>query len=393
MKTNLAILGSTGSIGKQTLEVISAFPSSFNVVAIAAKDEVELIAEQIKKFNPTIVSVVSDAVKEKVVAKLSEGGVTPALSPVEGSPRLQILTGEEGLLKVATASLANMLVVAVPGVMTLVPVLEAIKAGKHIALATKEVLVAAGHIVMKEAANAKVKIYAIDSEHSAIAQCLVGEDMSRVSKLVITASGGAFLKTPAEKLEKMTAKDALKHPTWKMGPKITIDSATLMNKGLEVIEAHYLFGIDYSKIEVVVHPQSIIHSMVEFSDGSVKAQMGAPDMRVPIQYALFGMQRSASHWNRLDLLKNNTLTFEKPDVVRFPCLAHAYEAGKMGGTMPAVLNAANEEAVKLFIKGSIAFPQIAEKVKKVLDEHKIVELPDLQAILEADKWAREEISK
>jgi len=375
MKKGISILGSTGSIGRQTLEVVAAFPSSFRVVGLAAKDEVDLIVEQIKKFNPSIVSVVSENVKSKVEEKL-------------GSDKVKILAGEEGLLAVATIAEAKLLVVAIPGALTLVPVIESIRAGKDIALATKEVLVAGGEIFMEEVKTAKVKVFPIDSEHSAVAQCLVGEKTEKIKKIILTASGGPFLKTPLEKLAKITAKEALAHPTWKMGPKITIDSATLMNKGFEVLEAHYLFGLDYSQIEVVVHPQSIIHSMVEFIDGSIKAQLSSPDMRIPIQYALFGLERSSNLWAKTDLAKIGTLTFEKPDREKFPCLEFAYQAGRRGGTLPAVLNAANEEAVNLFLKGKISFLDIALKIRQVTDSHPNIEKPSLDQILEADSWAR-----
>lgn len=378
MKKGIAILGSTGSIGKQTLEVVSIFPSSLTVVALAAKDEVDLIVEQIKKFAPKVVSVATAEVKQQVEAKL-------------GASKVQILVGEEGLLKVATEPTAKMVVVAVPGSLCLVPALEAVKAKKDIALATKEVLVAAGELFMQEVKNAGVKVFPIDSEHSAIAQCLQGEDPKTIKKIVLTASGGPFLKTPAEKLEKMTAKDALKHPTWKMGPKITIDSATLMNKGFEVIEAHYLFGLDYSQIEVLIHPQSIIHSMVEFVDGSVKAQLGAPDMRVPIQYALLEEKRSANHWSRLSFAKLSQMTFQPPDKQKFPCLQYAYDAGKAKGTLPAVLNAANETAIKLFLKGKINFAQLPQRINEVVGRHQNKENPTLADILEADKRAREQV--
>ncbi|MFA4967802.1 MAG: 1-deoxy-D-xylulose-5-phosphate reductoisomerase [Candidatus Margulisiibacteriota bacterium] len=380
MKKGIAILGSTGSIGRQTLDVISAFPSAFRVVAIAAKDEVELIIEQIKKFNPVLVAVASEAVKEKLEKAMGEA-----------KAQAKVLVGEEGLLAAATIKEAELLVVAVPGALTLVPVIEAIRAGKNIALATKEVLVSAGDIFMEEVKAAKVKVFPIDSEHSAIAQCLVGEKMEKVKKIILTASGGPFLKTPIEKLAKMTAKEALAHPTWKMGPKISIDSATLMNKGFEVMEAHHLFGLDYAQIEVIIHPQSIIHSMVEFVDGSVKAQLGAPDMRVPIQYALFGMDRTSNLWDRLDLAKAGTLTFLKPDKEKFPCLEFAYSAGRRGGTLPSVLNAANEEAVNLFLKGKISYLDIAMKIREVMDKHQLIEKPSLDRILEADSWARSQL--
>lgn len=375
MIKGISILGSTGSIGKQTLEVVSIFPSSLKVVALAAKDEVNLIIEQINKFQPRIVSVLNEKIKEEVEAKLS-------------GKKTEIYTGEEGLRKVATATEAKMVVVAIPGSLPLTAVLEAVKAKKNIALATKEVLVAAGEIFMKEVKDAGVKVYPIDSEHSAIAQCLRGEDKKTVKKIILTASGGPFLKTPVEKFSTLTAKDALKHPTWKMGPKITIDSATLMNKGFEVIEAHYLFGLDYSQIEVVIHPESIIHSMVEFIDGSIKAQLGAPDMRIPIQYALLEEIRLANHWNRLDFSKISQFTFLKPDKQKFPCLEYAYEAGKRGGTLPAVLNAANEEIVHQFLQGKFTFEQIAIKIKEIINQHQNKDNPTLEEIFAADKWAR-----
>lgn len=379
MKKGLAILGSTGSIGKQTLEIVSVFPSSLTVVALAAKDEIDLIVEQIKKFSPKIVSVLNEDIKQKVEQKL-------------GPSKVQILTGQEGLTKVATISEAKMVVAAIPGSLSLLPVLEAVKAKKDIALATKEVLVTAGDLFMSAVREAGVKIYPIDSEHSAIAQCLRGEDNNTIRKIILTASGGPFLKTPVEKLASMTAKDALKHPTWKMGPKITIDSATLMNKGFEVIEAHHLFGLDYSKIEVVIHPQSIVHSMVEFIDGSIKAQMGAPDMRVPIQYALLEHKRAANHWSRLSFSKISQMTFLQPDKQKFPCLQYAYDVGNAGGTLPAVLNAANEEAMKLFFKGKINFAELPQKIKETIDKHQNKENSSLEDILAADKWARESIS-
>jgi len=379
MKKGISILGSTGSIGKQALEVVSIFPSSLAVVALAAKDEVDLIVEQVKKFSPKIVSVENEEVKQKVEQKL-------------GATKVQLFAGQEGLIKVATAAEAKMVVVAIPGALPLTAVLEAVKQKKDIALATKEVLVAAGEIFMGEVKAAGVKVFPIDSEHSAIAQCLRGEDRKTIKRIILTASGGPFLKTPVEKLSQMTAKEALKHPTWKMGPKITIDSATLMNKGFEVLEAHYLFGLDYSQIEVLIHPESIIHSMVEFVDGSIKAQLGAPDMRIPIQYALLEEQRQANHWSRLDFGKVSQLTFTKPDKQKFPCLDYAYEAGRKGGTLPAVLNAANEETVNQFLKGKINFNHIAVKIKEIMDKHQNKENPSIEDILSADKWARENIS-
>ncbi|OGB89267.1 1-deoxy-D-xylulose-5-phosphate reductoisomerase [candidate division WOR-1 bacterium RIFCSPHIGHO2_01_FULL_53_15] len=375
MKKAIAILGSTGSIGKQCLEVVSIFPSRLRVAALATRDDIDTIVEQVKKFQPRIISVLNDEVKAKVEAKLA-------------GAKVEIFTGAEGLLKVATAADAKMVVVAIPGSLALTAVLEAVKLKKDIALATKEVLVAAGEIFMNGVKAAGVKVFPIDSEHSAIAQCLRGEDKKTIKKIILTASGGPFLKTPAEKLVQMTAKDALKHPTWKMGPKITIDSATLMNKGFEVIEAHYLFGLDYAQIEVIIHPESIIHSMVEFVDGSIKAQLGAPDMRVPIQYALLEEERQANHWGRLDFAKVAGLTFQKPDKMKFPCLEYAYVAGKAKGTLPAILNAANEEAVNQFLKGRFNFDQIAVKIKAVMGQYQSKESPALNDILAADQAAR-----
>ncbi|MGB9613437.1 MAG: 1-deoxy-D-xylulose-5-phosphate reductoisomerase, partial [Candidatus Margulisiibacteriota bacterium] len=369
---------STGSIGKQTLEVVSIFPSRLKVVAIAAKDEVDLIVEQIKKFQPRIVSVVNEQTKSAVETKLA--GI-----------KVELYTGAEGLMKVATAAEAKMVVVAIPGALPLTAVIEAVKQKKDIALATKEVLVAAGKIFMNEVKAAGVKVFPIDSEHSAISQCLKGEDPKTIKKIILTASGGPFLKTPIDKLSQMTAKEALKHPTWKMGPKITVDSATLMNKGFEVIEAHHLFNLDYSQIEVVIHPESIIHSMVEFIDGSIKAQLGTPDMRIPIQYALLEEERKTNLWGRIDFGKISQLTFLKPDRKKFPCLDYAYEAGKKGGTLPAVLNAANEEAVNQFLSGKFNFDQIALKIKQVMEKHQNKENPSLEDILIADKWARESV--
>ena len=380
MKKGISILGSTGSIGRQTLEVVSIFPSALTVVAMAAKDEVDLIIEQIKKFSPKLVSVESEGVKEKVLAKL-------------GASKVEITTGQEGLMRVATEPSAKLVVAAIPGSLSLLAVLEAVKAKKDIALATKEVLVTAGDLFMQEVKSAGVKIFPIDSEHSAISQCLRGEEHKTIQKLIITASGGPFLKTPKEKFAALTAKDALKHPTWKMGPKITIDSATLMNKGFEVIEAHHLFGLDYNKIEVVVHPQSTVHSFVEFVDGSVKAQLGAPDMRVPIQYALLEERRFNNHWNKLSWAKLSKLEFLAPDKVKFPCLQYAYDAGQAGGTLPAVLNAANEEAIKLFLAGKINFAQLPQRIKMVLDRTENKATPSLEDILAADQKARQEIKE
>ena len=330
MKKNIAILGSTGSIGKQTLEVVSAFPSFFSVVSIAAKNEIEEIISQIKTFKPLLVSVASDEVKSKVEAALSGQNV-------------KIVTGEEGLLEVATHKAVNLVVAAIPGALSLKAVIGAVKLKKNIALATKEILVAAGDIFMEEVKNSGVNIFPIDSEHSAIAQCLMGEKIENIKKIILTASGGPFLKASPEKMAKVTVKEALGHPTWKMGPKITVDSATLMNKGFEVIEAHWLYGIPYDKIEAVIHPQSIVHSFVEFKDNSVIAQLGLPDMKIPIQYALSFPERLESYFeNKLNLAKIKNLEFSEPDFEKFPCLKYAYEAGTAGGIPPVARGMAQE---------------------------------------------------
>jgi 1-deoxy-D-xylulose-5-phosphate reductoisomerase len=379
MTDKIAILGSTGSIGRQTLEVVQAHREQIEVVAIAGKDEVDLLARQIIEFSPKLVSVENNEIKEKLLQKIGSDVST------------EIAVGEEGLYKVAVFSESTMLVVAIPGALTLLPTLAAIKLNKDIALATKEVLVTAGKIIMEEANKYNINIYPIDSEHSAILQCLSAENKNRIRKIILTASGGAFLRTPSKDLDKMTAKEALNHPTWKMGPKITIDSATLMNKGFEVLEAHYLFGIDLSKIEVLIHPQSIVHSMVEFVDGSIMAQLGAPDMRVPIQYALLKRNRLPNNFKKLDFSNGLSLNFEKPEKNKFPCLDFAYEAGRRGGTMGAVLNAANEEAVNEFLNNQIRYSEIAVKIRKTMDRHKKIASPTLNQIINADQWARKEV--
>ena len=375
MKKGLVILGSTGSIGKQALEIVSIYPSRLNVVALAARNDIPILVEQVKKFQPQLVALATEEGKQKLLAALPD-------------IKAEIVVGPEGLIKAATMPTAKMVVVAIPGAAPLSAALAAVQAKKDIALATKEVLVAAGDLFMKEVAANKVKVFPIDSEHSAITQCLRGEDRKTIKRLIITASGGPFLKTPVEKFATLTAKEALKHPTWKMGPKVTIDSATLMNKGLEVIEAHHLFGLDYSQIEVIIHPESTIHSMVEFIDGSIIAQLGAPDMRVPIQYALLEEERQQNMWGRLDFTKIAQLTFQKPDFAKFPCLQYAYDSGKKGGTTTAVLNAASEVAVRLFLDGKLNFAEIPQRIKAVLDKHESQPIASLDNVLAADAWAR-----
>jgi 1-deoxy-D-xylulose-5-phosphate reductoisomerase len=379
LKKNVSILGSTGSIGRQTLEVISAFPNKFNVIGLSARDNINLLVEQVKKFQPKIVSVDTEASAEALQKKL-------------GKTQTVVYSNNEGLLKIATHKDADTVVVAIPGSAGIIPTIEAICLKKNIALASKEVLVSAGDIVMKLVESKKVKLFPIDSEHSGIYQCLKGEDISKVKKVTLTASGGPFLDLPAEKFSRITVAEALEHPKWKMGSKITIDSATLMNKGFEVIEAHHLFGLDYSNIDVIVHPQSIVHALIELIDGSIIAQMSAPDMRIPIQYALLDGERHVNKFNLMNLAKVEDLNFYEPDREKFPCLEYAYFAGKKGGTVPAVLNAANSEAVALFLDGKIKFTDIAALVKQAIDKHFYTKEPSLEEILSAELWAKKEIS-
>lgn len=378
MRKNISVLGSTGSIGLQTLEVISSFPNKFSIIGLAARDNLGLLAEQIKRFSPKIVSVDTEASAETLQKKL-------------GKTQTVIYFGSEGLVKVSTHKDADTVVVAVPGSAGIVPTFEAIKLRKNIALASKEVLVAAGDIIMKEAARKKISLVPIDSEHSGIAQCLKGEDPLKIKRVILPASGGPFLELPKEKLSKVTVSEALAHPNWRMGEKISVDSATLMNKGFEVIEAHHLFGLDYSKIDVIMHPQSIVHAFIEFVDGSFLAQLSAPDMRIPIQYALLDKERSQNKFELMNLAKVGTLSFAAWDKERFPCLEYAYMAGKRGGTLPAVLNAANNEAVRLFLEGRIKFTDIAVLVKQAMDKHFNTSEPTLEDILAADQWAKKEI--
>ena len=373
----IALLGSTGSIGTQVLDVVSRLPERLKVVSLAAHRNVELLAEQVRRFHPSIVSIGSQEDSERLRELLGDIG------------SLRIVWGPEGLKQAAITPEADVVVVSVAGTVGLAPTLEAISAGKDIALASKEVLVAAGHIVNRLVREKGVQLLPIDSEHSAIFQCLQGEDRSKIRKLMLTASGGAFANYPLKDLERVTVKQALAHPTWSMGRKITVDSATLINKGLEIIEAHWLFGVDASCIEVVIHPQSIVHSMVEFVDGSVIAQMGVPDMRLPIQYALLYPERVDTDLPRLDIAAKGTLTFAKPDPERYPGLGLAYRAAKAGGTMPTVLNAANEVAVGLFLDGKTGFLDIERTVRRVMDSHTPARDPDLDQILDADTWARD----
>lgn len=371
----LAILGSTGSIGRQALEVAAALPAEIQVTALAAGSNVELLADQAKKFRPRVVAVADPAKREELEKRLA-------------GEKIEVLAGREGLMAVAEWDESSIVLVAIVGFAGLEPTLGAIRRGKNIALANKETLVTAGHLVMAEAEQRGVQILPVDSEHSAIFQCLHAGRREEVQRLLLTASGGPFNTLNKGELRRVTAKEALQHPNWSMGAKITVDSATLMNKGLEVMEARWLFGIELEQIEVVVHPESLVHSLVEFIDGSVIAQLGRPDMRLPIQYALTYPRRLAAPWPRLDLV-GRKLTFLPPDTERFPALRLAREAALTGGTAPTVLNSANEVAVAAFLAGRLSFPGIAELVERVLDAHEVQPDPDLEQVLAADAWARE----
>jgi 1-deoxy-D-xylulose-5-phosphate reductoisomerase len=378
---NVVLLGSTGSIGTSTVKVVEDLPNRFRLLALAAGNNVTLLKEQIRKHQPAAVSI-SDPKKCGEIEK--------------EFPSLPVHCSDEGLLKLATLPEADIVLIAIVGTAGLQPALAAIRAGKDIAVASKEILVMAGEIVMSEAKKHGVKVLAVDSEHSAIFQCLDGKPPASVRKLWLTASGGPFRDAtawPKEKFSEITIERALKHPSWVMGRKITIDSATLFNKGLEMIEARWLFDIEMARVGVVVHPQSVIHSMVEFVDGSMIAQLSTPDMCLPIQYALTYPERAASDRVQTSLAKYGSLTFEEPDVDRFPALALARTAGEVGGTLPAVLNAANEVAVDAFVNRKLTFPGITELVRRTMEAHKIVEHPSLDQILAADQWARRDATQ
>jgi 1-deoxy-D-xylulose-5-phosphate reductoisomerase len=373
---NVVLLGSTGSIGTSTIKVAADLPEQIRLVGLAAGNNLELLLEQIRKFRPEAVSITDPA-------------KATALRDALGNSA-EVFSGAEGLLKLATLPGADIILIAIVGTAGLQPALAAIRAGKDIAVASKEILVMAGEIVMREARQRGVRVLAVDSEHSAIFQCLDGKPPTSVRKLWLTASGGPFRQTPKAEFSEITVERALKHPSWVMGRKITIDSATLFNKGLEMIEARWLFDIEMARVSVVVHPQSVVHSMVEFVDGSMLAQLSTPDMCLPIQYALTYPDRAASDRVQTNLAKLGSLTFEEPDCDRFPALALARSAGERGGTLPAVLNAANEVAVEAFVNRRINFPQISETVRHTMERHKVVSHPSLEQILEADAWARVE---
>ncbi|MBU7008308.1 1-deoxy-D-xylulose-5-phosphate reductoisomerase [Peptococcaceae bacterium DYL19] len=373
---NIVVLGSTGSIGTQTLEVLDRFPDSFQVIGLAAGSSLQKLAAQVNKYRPKIVSVGTDDDIPRF----------RSLIPSD----IEIVSGVQGMSEIARMAGTDVVVTSITGTLGLLPTIEAINAGKDIALANKETLVAAGEIVMKLAQQKGVSILPVDSEHSAIFQCLNGEERSRVSRIILTASGGPFRDWSPSRLRSVTVADALKHPNWSMGRKITVDSATMMNKGLEVIEARWLFDVELQDIDVLIHPQSIVHSMVEFTDGSVLAQMGLPDMKLPIQYALTYPERPESGFPKLDLAAVGQLSFTAPRPEIFSCLGLAYEAGRQGGTMPAVLNAANEKAVEMFLNGQIGFLDIPLLIENVMANHTPVQSPGLDDILRSDIWAREE---
>ncbi|MDD5132204.1 MAG: 1-deoxy-D-xylulose-5-phosphate reductoisomerase [bacterium] len=375
----LIILGSTGSIGVSTLEVVAACKNRFRVLGLTGNSNLDLLERQIQRFHPEVV-VVGNAVD---AARLQ----------LKYRRKLQVLYGPAGLITAATWPGADMLVSSLVGALGLEPTLAAIGKGYDIALANKEVLVMAGTIVMAKARQHKVRILPVDSEHSAIWQCLKNEPAKNVSRLILTASGGPFWRLSRQELAKVDVARTLAHPTWNMGRKVTIDSATLLNKGFEVIEAHHLFGIELSKIQIVIHPESIVHSMVEFTDGSVIAQLAIPDMKLPIQYALCHPDRSANELPKLDLPKIGKLTFSKPDFTRFPCLRYAYQAAETGSTMPAVMSAADEIAVQSFLDNKIGFSQISKVIAKVLKKHEVTAKPGLKDILSSTEWARREARK
>lgn len=373
---NVVVLGSTGSIGTSTIKVAEDLPDRIRLLGLAAGNNAELLLEQTRKHQPEAISI-NDPAKAQ---ELRDAFGTAC----------EVYAGIDGLMRLATLPDADIVLIAIVGTAGLQPALAAIRAGKDIAIASKEILVMAGEIVMSEARKNGVRVLAVDSEHSAIFQCLDGKPSSSVRKLWLTASGGPFRTTPKEEFASITVERALKHPSWVMGRKITIDSATLFNKGLEMIEARWLFDIEMARVGVLVHPQSVIHSMVEFVDGSMLAQLSTPDMCLPIQYALTYPERAASERVQTDFPRLGSLAFEEPDLERFPSLELARRAGEVGGTLPAVLNAANEVAVEAFVNGSISFLHITEIVRRTIERHQVLAHPTLREILDADAWARRE---
>ena len=370
------LLGSSGSIGESTCKVARALPEKMKLVGLGVAKSTDRMLEQAKEFGVKALAVSDPQAAEKVKPRLAQG--------------MQFYPGSEGLARMVEATEADMVLVAIVGTAGLAPALAALRSGKDLAVASKEILVLAGSAVMAEAKKRKKQVLPVDSEHNAIFQCLVGANEKEVRKVILTASGGPFRQSSAQEMEKVTLAQALKHPTWSMGQKITIDSATMFNKGLEMIEAHWLFGLPMKQVDVVVHPQSIVHSMVEFIDGSVLAQLSVTDMCFPIQYAVTFPERMPSGLPPLELAKLGTLSFEQPDEVRFPALRLAREAGEQGGTLPGVLNAANEVAVEAFLAERISFPRIWGMVEEVMKKHRTEKEPTLEAIIDADRWARGE---
>jgi 1-deoxy-D-xylulose-5-phosphate reductoisomerase len=375
---HLSILGSTGSIGRNVLDIVTRFPDQFSVKALAAATNIDLLARQIELFRPETVAVIDKTHSEKLKERLPSG------------MKITVTYGEEGYKEVAAHSGADMTVSSIVGAAGLIPTVAAIEAGKDIALANKETLVTAGEYVMNLARERNVRILPVDSEHSAVFQCIEGQKRSALAKIILTASGGPFRTLPAENFTGLKPEDALAHPTWAMGRKISIDSATLMNKGLEVIEARHLFDLPAERIDVVVHPQSIIHSMVAFHDGSVIAQLGVPDMRAAIAYALSWPERLPLNMPVPDFAALGALTFEEPDRSKFPCLDLAFEACRIGASLPAVMNAANEVAVHAFLDRKIPFTAIPEVIEKTMAKHELEKNPDLSDIVRTDAWARRE---
>ena len=375
---NIAVLGSTGSIGTQTLEIVRA-NDDLNVVSLAAGSNIEMLEKQIREFKPQVVCVYNEKKAEELKIKVSDTDV-------------KIVKGMDGLIETAVIKTADIVLTAVVGMIGIRPTIAAIKAGKDIALANKETLVTAGHIIMPLAKECGIRILPVDSEHSAIFQSLQGNKKSQLSKILLTASGGPFRNTPKEDLKNVTVKDALKHPNWSMGRKITIDSATMVNKGLEVIEAKWLFDVDIDNIEVVVQPQSLIHSMVEYVDGGIMAQLGTPDMKLPIQYALFYPDRRTLDGKRVNFFDIANITFFKPDRDKFKGFDLAFRAGKTGGSLPTIYNAANELAVSKFLNEEIRFLDIPELIETAMNNHKVIDNPSLEQILESEQEAYESVN-
>lgn len=381
LKKRIAIIGSTGSIGTQALDILSNYPDYFEIKSLAAYQNIDALEEQIMMFSPAKVVVINEDRARELNTRLLPQNI-------------EVRSGKDALIDLVTDNDIDVVLMAVVGIAGLEPTLAALRAGKNIALANKEVMVTGGHIVNRLAKQYGGSVIPVDSEHSAILQAIQGcKDLSEINKIILTASGGPFRGYDYHRLKEVTVENALKHPNWEMGHKITVDSATLMNKGLEVIEAKWLFNLDIDRIKVLIHPQSIIHSMVEFIDGSVMAQMGVPDMRLPILYALTYPNRFKTNLKSLDLLEVGSLTFEEPDNDSFPCLSLAYQAMKTGGTMPVVLNAANEVAVDLFLKRRLAFIDIPIIIEKAMNSHNIIDDPKIEDILAIDQEIRNSIYK